>query len=151
MSEKKHILYMAANCNHCKKLLNMINEEMLEQIEIVDVLSNYAPAQVQYVPTILQNRNIMQSGKKAFEFIENEKKLYLDAFEDGFGTNGYSFIENDEGLCSSTKSFTYINDNQSIHTEEYNTKEANVEQKKNDLEMLMEKRKNEIPQPIARK
>ena len=142
---------MSKNCKFCQKMLGMINDEMMEQIEIVDVLSSYAPPQIQSVPTILQNRNIIKQGKSAFEFIESEKKLYLDAFEDGFGSNAYSFIENEEGLCSSTKPFTYINDNQKIETNEYNNRESNVEQKKSELEILMEQRKNDIPQPIARK
>ena len=65
---------MSKNCKYCQKLLGMINDELMEQFEIVDVLSDYAPPQIQSVPTVLQNRNIIKQGKSAFEFIESEKK-----------------------------------------------------------------------------
>ena len=154
----KHILYFSRQCQHCIKLLNMINgtAELKEQFDFVDVQnSRNIPPQIHSVPTILIEKNKIAQGRQAFSFVEDERKLYLDAFEHGFG-GGFSYIESD-GLCEGTANYTYLTD-EGFETERisadqsaYQTREEASNQKKSELEALIEKRNSEIPQAIARK
>ena len=158
MTDIKHILYFSPQCNHCNKLLAIINstQELKEQFDIVNISGNVSmPPQIRSVPTILIDKHKIAAGRQAFEFIEEERKLYLDAFEHGFG-NGFSFIES-EGLCENSANYTYLTsegfDTERIAADQSNfqTREQASEQKKSELDELIEKRNAEVDQPLARK
>lgn len=157
MSDKKHIIFISTKCNFSTSLLNLMNEEMKNMFEIVDVMKTRVPPNIQSVPTILVDKHQIKAGRQAFDFIQEEKKLYLNAFESGFGTNGFSYIESENSLCENTQPFTFLTQD-GFQTEpiasdqsSFSTKQQQKESQKSELEMLMEKRKQEIPQPISRK
>ena len=154
----KHILYYSPQCNHCNKLCASINEcsELNEQFEFINITElRQIPAQIKSVPTILIEKHKIVFGRQAFGFVEEEKKLYLNAFEHGFG-GGFSYIESD-GLCENSSNFTYLT-NEGFDTERisadqssYQTRDQASNERKSELEALIEKRNAEIPQPISRK
>ena len=154
--EKKHVLYMSPRCKHCNSLVQIINSnsELASQFNIVNIHTQNIPPNIRTVPTVLVDKHKMACGRDAFTFVENERKLYLDAFEHGFGTNGFSYISNESALCENSTNFTYLTqdgfDTDHIKAEDYQTREQASSSKKSELEMLMEKRKAEIPQPIKR-
>ena len=154
----KHVLYYSQRCNHCNKLINLINQvtELKEQFELVNVESGTPlPSIIHSVPSILIEKHKLASGRQAFAFVEDERKLYIDAFEHGFGNNQYSFVES-EGLCEGASSYTYLTDNgfqmEPISSDQssYVTREQASEAKKSELEDLIAKRNKEVPQPVAR-
>jgi hypothetical protein len=158
MPETKHALYFSPQCSHCNKLISVIEStaELKEQFEFVNISSGQPiPQQIRSVPTILIEKHKIASGRQAFAFVEEEKKLYLNAFEHGFG-NGFSYIES-EGLCENSSNFTYLTnegfdmDRISADQSNYQTREQASTQKKNELESLIEQRNAEIPQALARK
>ena len=158
MASSKHVLYFSHACQHSNKLINLINSttELREQFEFVDIATcGRIPPHIKSVPTILIEKNKVAPGRQAFEFVEEERKLYLDAFEHGFG-NGFSYIES-EGLCENNKNFTFLTkegfDTERIAADQsaYQSREQISSQKKSELEELIEKRNAEIPQAIARK
>lgn len=158
MSDAKHILYYSPQCSHCNKLLGLINdtEELKAQFNLINISQHtQIPQHIRSVPTILIDKHKIAAGRQAFQFIEEERKLYLNAFEHGFG-GGFSYIESD-GLCENVSNFTYLT-NEGFDTErisadqsQYQTREQASEQKKSELDALIEKRNAEIAQPIARK
>lgn len=152
----KHILYFSPQCNHCVKLISLINgvSELKSQFDLIDVQQHNIPPQIKSVPTILIEKHKIAAGRQAFSFVEEERKLYLDAFEHGFG-NGFSYIDSD-GLCENNSNFTFLTpegfetERISADQSNYQTREQASSQKKSELEALIEKRKAEIPQAIAR-
>ena len=152
----KHILYYSPQCNHCNKLLKIINSvnELKVQFEFIDV-QNYTPIPsiIKSVPTIMIDKHKIACGRQAFAFIEDERNLYLDAFEHGFGNTQYSYIESD-GLCEGTNKFTYLDEglNEKISNDQtpYITRSQESEANKSELDELIAKRNAEIVQPINR-
>ena len=157
MSSPKHVLYYSPRCMHCNKLIGILSnvqelDQHFEKVNI-DTLSSL-PNHIRSVPTILINKQKIAYGRQAFEFVEEEKKLYLDPFEHGFG-GGYSYIESD-GLCEKPSNFTFLT-NEGFQTErissdqsQYQTREEESKGK-SELEQLIEKRNSEVPQPLMRK
>lgn len=158
-----HILYFSLNCQHCMKLVKLIEEynEFQEQFQFVNVQTKTPiPSAIRSVPTILirkpKERDTIAAGRAAFSFVEDEKRLYINAFEHGFGNNQYSYLETN-GLCESNSNFTFLtNDGEGFQVERLATN-CNSEEKqpkenhKSELELLVEKRNAEIPQLIERK
>lgn len=154
----KHVLYYSNRCTHCNKLLSIINNisELKEEFDLVNIESGTPlPSIIRSVPSILIEKNKLASGRQAFAFVEEERKLYLDAFEHGFGSNQYSYIDTD-GLCEGNKNFTFLTD-EGFQTEHiaadqspYVTREQASQSKKSELDDLIAKRNAEVPQPVNR-
>ena len=154
----KHVLYFSERCKHCVNLINIIEtvSDLKSQIDFVNVESGTPlPSIVKSVPTILIDKHKVAAGRQAFAFIEEERKLYLDAFEHGFGSNQFSFIDTD-GLCEGNHTFTFLT-NEGFQTERisndqspYVSRDQASQQRKSELEALIEKRNAEVPQPINR-
>jgi hypothetical protein len=139
-------------------LINIIESvnDLKSQFDFVNVGSGTPlPSVVKSVPTILIDKHKVAAGRQAFSFVEEERKLYLDAFEHGFGNNQFSFIDTD-GLCEGNHTFTFLT-NEGFQTERissdqspYVSRDQVSQERKSELEALIEKRNAEIPQPINR-
>ena len=155
----KHVLYYSPQCVHSNALLKVLDsvQELKEQFELVNVQSGTPlPSVIRSVPTILIEKNKIAQGRQAFAFVEEERKLYLDAFEHGFGNSQFSYIDTD-GLCEGNSNFTFLT-SEGFQTERisadqsaYVTREEASNAKKSELEALIAKRNSEIPEPIQRK
>jgi hypothetical protein len=154
----KHVFYYSKRCIHCNKLLSIIDNvpELKEEFNMVNIESGTPlPSIIQSVPSILIDKNKLASGRQAFAFVEEERKLYLDAFEHGFGGNQFSYIDTD-GLCEGNKNFTFLTDEgfqtQHIAPDQspYVTREQASQSKKSELDDLIAKRNAEVTQPISR-
>tara|TARA_B110000977_G_scaffold187475_1_gene254620 strand:- start:1678 stop:2154 length:477 start_codon:yes stop_codon:yes gene_type:complete len=154
----KHIIYFSTKCNHCNKLLQIIESvrDLNDQFEFVNVENGTPlPNIIRSVPTILIEKNKLAQGRDAFAFVEEERKLYLDAFEHGFGNNQYSFIDTD-GLCEGNNTFTYLTEPSfqperiSADQSQFLTRDQASQEKKSELEALVEKRNAEVPQTLNR-
>ena len=153
-----HVLFLSEKCQYCRKLIDTLkqNEAVISEFQIVNIHQiPKIPEYVKDVPSILVNRNDIIAGKKAFEFINklvNPPDDNPNAFECGFGSGNYSFIES-EGLIESQRRFTYIEENGDTPLIPENTSNALEESKSstgNLMEQLMEQRRMEIPQFSAR-
>ena len=109
---------------------------------------------VRSVPTIFSQKTTqMYTGKNAFDYVESELNLHLNAFED---YSSFSYIDNPDSGTNSGSNFAYLlgdgydvpNSNQMNNTQKENNSK---EKKQNDAyEAYMEKRKLEIPAPLKR-
>tara|TARA_B100001094_G_scaffold321778_1_gene370048 strand:+ start:987 stop:1409 length:423 start_codon:yes stop_codon:yes gene_type:complete len=132
------------------------NESVISEFQIVNIHQiPKIPVYVKAVPSILVNRNDIITGKDAFDFVTKLVSPPDDnpnAFECGFGSGNYSFIES-EGLIESQRRFTYIEENGDTPLIPENTSIALEESKSstgNLMEQIMEQRRMEIPQFSAR-
>ena len=159
MTEEQQLntIFYSQKCNHCVKLLNIIQSN--NQLKGTFILENIHDSKnnlmntIKSVPTIFsQKTKQLYIGKKAFDFVENELNLNLNAFED---YSSFSYIENAESASNSGSSFAYLlgdgydvpNSNQVNNSQNSNSKEK----KQNDAyEAFMEKRKLDIPAPLKR-
>lgn len=112
---------------------------------------------IRSVPTIfLTENNKFLSGRQAFEYIQSQLDLHLNAFED-YST--FSFISSSDDLSNVKSGFAYLTSDggydvpNSIQSENTgsNSGQSSKEKAQNAaFDAYMEKRKNDIPQPIKR-
>ena len=153
-----HVLFLSDKCQFCRNLIDKLktNDAVISEFQIVNIHQiPKIPEYIKAVPSILVNRNDIIAGKEVFEFINklvNPPDDNPNAFECGFGSGNYSFIESD-GLIESQKRFTYIEENGDTPLIPESTS-GQLEQSKfssgNLMEQLMEQRRQELPQFIAK-
>ena len=160
MSEEQQLntIFYSPQCKHCSKILNTIqsNNQLKGKFIIEDIHKSKSPLinQIQSVPAIYSKKTQQfHIGKNAFEFVENELNLNLNAFED---YSSFSYIENAESGSNSGANFAYLlddgydvpNSNQNNNSQ---NKDNSKEKKQNDAyEAFMEKRKLDMPTPHKR-
>ena len=166
MSERFGLFY-SPKCPHCMKLIGKINENAAVKglIDVIDIgkCSREDISHIRSVPTLQHEKTRQQFvGRKAYEQIDEMLKEHIDAFEMGFGTNTFSYVENESALCQGSTGYTYLTEegfetgdiqtvNKSAPVRGGADSSQDMESKQNvDLEALMEARKNDIPTPVAR-
>ena len=160
MTEEQQLntIFYSQKCNHCVKLLNIIQSN--NQLKGTFILENIHDSKnnlmntIKSVPTIFsQKTKQLYIGKKAFDFVENELNLNLNAFED---YSSFSYIENPDSGSNNGVNFAYLlgdgydvpNSNQKDSSQ---TNQNSKEKKQNDeYEEFMEKRKLDMPTPFKR-
>ena len=153
-------LFYSKKCKHSSKLMSLIqnNNYLKNNFAFEDVLMSKHEAirSVRSVPTIfLVESKQLVSGRDAFNYIESQLELHLNAFED-YST--FSFISSPEDLGNVRSGYAYLtsdggydvpnsikNDNQNNSGPSSKEKEQNAA-----YDEFMEKRKNDIPQAIKR-
>ena len=156
-------LFYSEKCKHSSKLMSMIqnNNYLKNNFAFEDVLlSNHeALRSVRSVPTIfLVESKQLISGRDAFNYIESQLDLHLNAFED-YST--FSFISSPEDLGNVRSEYAYLTSdggydvpnsmNNDKQNNSSNSGQSSKEKEQNSaFDAFMEKRKNDIPQPIKR-
>ena len=164
--KERYGLFYSPRCNHCKLLVDKIesnahSKEAIDMINI-DTIPKKAYSHLRSVPT-LQNEKTRQHhiGKQAFEIVDNIIKENIDAFEMGFGTNGFSFVDNESALCQGNQGFTFLTKDgfdmpsapgeTSAEPDRVGKMTGDKSDMQNvDLEKLIEQRRNEIPSSSQR-
>lgn len=162
----KILIYISDKCPYSMKLLSMIKENghlanmcSIHDIQKVDSI----PQGIKSVPTILDSRNKLYCGNQAFEFISGmvpsksvsnnkpDNEMH-DAFEFGFGTNAYSFLNEDNG-CHGSENFAYLSGEgfDCGNSSSNSMSDNNSPQVNNEIDSLIQKRNMEVPQYVQRK
>jgi hypothetical protein len=153
-----NVLFYSPKCKHSNKLLNIIKtNNYLKGIFIFEnIHESKHPLlnQIRNVPCIhIQNTTKLYIGKKAFEFVESELDLHLNAFED---YSLFSFIENPDSGSNTSSNFAYLaGDGYDVPNsiqENNQIKESNCKEKKqnDEYEAFLEQRKLDMPTPLKR-
>jgi len=125
-------------------------------LEEISVSNHEMIRNLRNVPTIYTHENNkLLAGKDAFNYIQSQLDLHLNAFED-YST--FSFISAPEDLANVKSGFAYLTSdggydvpNSIQQSENKNSGESSKENKQNsEFEAFMEKRKNDVPHGIKR-
>ena len=130
---------MSPKCQYCTKLIENIQQRNVPNVEIVNIHFQ-RPYNVTNVPTMIGN-NKMYVGKQCLELIEDMSNLNMDGFEFQTG-NEFSYIDSEEAYSFKSEPFSFI-DNSQIQPNPQAKGDAM-------MDMLIQKRNSEVPQPIKR-
>ena len=151
-----NVFFYSPKCSHSKKLLDIIqsNNHLKSTYILEDIHTSKHPAirQLRSVPAIyIQSSSNIIVGSKAYEHIDNELQLHLNAFEDN---STFSFIDDSTG---SSSTYAYLSgDGYDVPTSQdakQSSNQGNNSKEKQQLteyEEFLEKRKQDVPSPFKR-
>lgn len=151
-------LFYSPKCKHCENIISTINSNFhlknTFNIENIHTSKHNLLKQLQSVPTIyITDSNKFIVGKNAFEFVQNELDLHLNAFEQH---NSFSFIENPNDLLNSDANFVYLTEDGGYNVPNTNNNNNNnstsskEKEQNSKYEEFLNNRNNELPTLIKR-
>ena len=147
------MLIVSKQCKHSQKLLQVLKGLSNVKIKVNDISTlKQVPVELRSVPALIMENGKILHGKEAFMWIEAQASQAsqtqmdnpenVNAFEFGFGTNNFSYIEG-EGLAEVNRPYTSI-------VGESAPKEMSHTDTR--MQALMDARQQDahIPQPVQR-
>lgn len=163
------VLFYSNKCIHSKEFLNMLYKDnnLNNQTTKVNVDNPNIklPPYIKSVPSLIINENNKPSllvGSKIFDWYNQKHKQNIsketimdwDPCTMSGYSDGFSYLENEDVM---KKSYSFVNENEKIHTPDESNFESNKSgsgpvktQLDNDYENFMSQRSNEVAAPIQR-
>lgn len=163
------VLFYSNKCIHSKEFLNMLHKDnnLNNQTTKVNVDNPNIklPPYIKSVPSLIINENNKPSllvGSKIFDWYNQKHKQNIsketimdwDPCTMSGYSDGFSYLENEDVM---KKSYSFVNENEKIHTPDESNFESNKSgsgqvktQLDNDYENFMSQRSNEVAAPIQR-
>ncbi len=135
-----YTLYFSPRCQHCNKLMNMLNESVKSTMTIVDVSKGGVPTYVKSVPALVTSSKQIYTGAKVFQWVNDQQTREIEGLSSEHGC----LIESDGGPVANPN-FCFISENGFIQPEDFSSRSirhAQQERPKGDprLEKMMEER-----------
>lgn len=163
------VLFYSNKCIHSKEFLNMLYKDnnLNNQTTKVNVDNPNIklPPYIKSVPSLIINENNKPNllvGSKIFDWynqkhkqnISNDTIMEWDPCTMSGYSDAFSYLENEDVM---KKSYSFVNENEKIHTPDESNFESNKSdngqvksQLDNDYENFMSQRSNEVAAPIQR-
>jgi len=163
------VLFYSNKCIHSKEFLNMLYKDnnLNNQTTKVNVDNPNIklPPYIKSVPSLIINENNKPNllvGSKIFDWYNQKHKQNIsketimdwDPCTMSGYSDGFSYLENEDVM---KKSYSFVNENEKIHTPDESNFESNKSgsgqvktQLDNDYENFMSQRSNEVAAPIQR-
>jgi len=147
---KPHIIYYSKNSKPAMILFDKIEKDENLSILFRPICVDYQVIehQIRSVPTLILNKKEMISGKDAFEWIENNQIKEFDLSFSQYSTN---FANIDDSYMANGFEQLGNNNSMTVNDNSLNNKDMQVQNETRQLmEVLKEKRSNDVPAPIQR-
>ena len=144
---KPHILYYSQKSKPAMALANKIDSDENLKILFAPICIDYQGIEhnIRSVPALIINKKEILHGKEAFDWVENNQVKDFDFSFSQYSSNFSSIT--DEYM---ENNFEQLGNTNSSHNVP-NSKEAQIQDETKQLmDVLMEKRKHDVPQPLQR-
>jgi len=104
------VFYYSNKSKPCALILQQLETmpHIRSKFQYVSVDTTKPQHQIRSVPAMVLESRLLE-GKQVFEWLESEKhNNTLPAFEQGFGTNNFTSIHNNDSPAENNHNFTYI-------------------------------------------
>uniref|UniRef100_A0A6C0F7X7 Glutaredoxin domain-containing protein n=1 Tax=viral metagenome TaxID=1070528 RepID=A0A6C0F7X7_9ZZZZ len=132
--------YISPKCDFCNQFMSIVSEKQLTNINVVDVHKKQTPQGIHSVPTIIDSQGRMYIGKQCFNIINSLQESPISGVD---STNSFSFIDNER--MTNQNNFSFIQEMTQGQQRQQETSRTDF------MDKLIEKRNNEVPQPITRR
>ena len=149
-----NVFYYSNRSKPCEVILQKLEQmpHIRSTFQYVSIDTQKPQHPIRSVPAAIVEGK-QYEGKQVFDWLASEtNNNTLPPFEQGFGTNNFTSIHNNDSPAESNRNFTYIEDDNVMPQQQKNSVEGGKKQKIKDdaLDDLINQRKLDIPIPRQR-